>query len=311
MKVFLNVGGRYINYWCKNWVNRFRNHLKKREIETIEIDISKEEDRGFIKKNHKQNDLFISRFSEHRFPGWVTHYKEIAPLFGDRMYPNAKEVYYYNDKNRQRILFEEMGYPHPKTIYAKSSEDLERELSTGRLELPLVRKAIKGSSSRYVSLKTSAEGIKFPCLLQEFCDGNDGDITTIVVGDEVTGYKRFNMDNDFRASGSHKNCYLASEPPMYKEDGASLFATPSCIQELPLECLKMSCKISKDNGFNSMVYDFVKNNKGEWVVLEISYTTVPSYVNACEWKYNSANNFEKIKNDCSVQELIIRRMLDE
>jgi len=285
MKVFLNTGGQYINDACWLWVSPFKKLIESRGFEVVETDISRKEERESIKKHYEQGDFFITRFSEHWFPVWVAHYNEIAPLFGDRIFPNSSEVYYYNDKERQRKLFEEKGYPHPKTIYAKSAEDIS-------LPFPLVRKKAGGSSSIFVSLETSEKGIEFPCLLQEFCDGNDGDIRINVIGNYVTGYKRFNRDNDFRASGSHKNCYLGP-----------------CLDELPLECMSIASKISEDNNFNCMCYDFVKNSREEWVVLELSYTFVPSFVNACEYKYDSANNFEKVDNDCSVQELVVRRIL--
>ena len=59
-----------------------------------------------------------------------------------------------------------------------------------------------------------------------------------------------------------------------------------------------------------MCYDFVKGSAGDWVVLELSYTFVPDFVNSCKFKYDASNNFEKLANDCSVQELVIRTLID-
>lgn len=252
----------------------------------IEVNVFNEESLESIKIHYESGDFFIGRFSEHRFPTWVTHHEDIAELFGPRMFPNVNEVFYYNDKDKQRKLFEDKNYAHPKTIYVNDVSDIS-------LPFPLVRKGVMGSSGKQVSLVQRESDIKFPCLLQEFCDGNDGDIRINVIGDYVTGYKRFNRDNDFRASGSHKNCYLGP-----------------CLDELPLGCMEIAHKISKDNDFNCMCYDFVKGSAGDWVVLELSYTFVPDFVNSCKFKYDASNNFEKLANDCSVQELVIRTLID-
>mgnify|MGYP003153826069 CR=1 FL=1 len=124
MKVFLNSKGKYVNYPCEKWVRPFKKIIESYNIKLIEVDISKDEDRKYIENNCESKDFFIGRFSEHYFPAWVAHYESIAGLFGSRIFPNANEVFYYNDKNKQRKLFENNGYPHPKTIYVENPSDI-------------------------------------------------------------------------------------------------------------------------------------------------------------------------------------------
>ena len=187
-------------------------------------------------------------------------------------------MYFYNEKNKERKLFEEKNYRHPKTIYAEHAKDIN-------LRLPLVRKERRGSGSQGVSIVKSIKEIKFPCILQEFCKYNHCDIRINVIGDFVLGFKRENRANDFRASGSGRIVYC---------------------NELPSEAVKLAYEISKENDFNCMSYDFVQNSKKEWVVLEISYMFLASAVNRCEFGYDASNNFIKTENKYPAQEQVIK-----
>ena len=60
-----------------------------------------------------------------------------------------------------------------------------------------------------------------------------------------------------------------------------------------------------------MCYDFVKDAKGEWVLLEFSYTFGLKSASRCYGHtYDATKNFKKSLSEWSVQELVVKRLLD-
>ena len=85
------------------------------------------------------------------------------------------------------------------------------------------------------------------------------------------------------------------------------------LDEIPVECLEMSHRISEENNFNCMCYDFIKNENGEWVVVEFSYTfgVLHTTKQKDSFIHDAAKNFEKSINNHSIQELVFRRLFNE
>ena len=87
---------------------------------------------------------------------------------------------------------------------------------------------------------------------QEFYGGNDCDIRVAIVGDRAWAFKRFTRPNDFRASGSNNYDCRRSE--------------------MDMDIVKIAFDVSKQFNFQSMAYDFVYDEKGKPIIVEISYT---------------------------------------
>lgn len=96
---------------------------------------------------------------------------------------------------------------------------------------------------------------------QEFLPNNSHDIRITVIGNRAFGFIRYNRPNDFRASGSG----LIDYDP----------------NKIPLDAVRIAHKISKDNEFQSMAYDFLYSANRELLVNEISYCYADWAVHNC------------------------------
>lgn len=167
-------------------------------------------------------------------------YRETHQRFA-RCWPEPKVYDLYDDKLAQLKLFTEYKIPHPKTVYF-----------TGGgcdIDFPAVQKYRSGSASKNVSLVNRNEA-QVGTLIQEFCEGNDRDFRLVVIDDKAMGFERLNKPGSFKASGSG-------------------LIRP--VDVLPPECVAIGRHVTKIVGAASMCFDFVKL-RGEWVVLEMSYT---------------------------------------
>jgi len=296
MKVFLyrdQVGA------SKIWHKRFAEELAKKGITYINIEFdglfkrprSKASILKQIRSQYEQGDLFICRIEERRYLRLLPWYEDICNIFGNKFsFPNFQSLWFYDNKNRQKNLFEEKGYPIPKQSLLASKKNALIWMKHENLDLPIVRKDIKGSGSKTVSLIQSLD-TSYPCLLQEFCPNNSGDFRICTIGTRVMGFYRGNRENDFRASGSGKLNYHI---------------------QLPEEAVAMAFRISTENNFPCMAYDFVQNSDNQWVVIEMSYTFDDGAVENCDYYLEGSANFEKRnKIGVSPEEMIIEDLLSK
>jgi hypothetical protein len=86
---------------------------------------------------------------------------------------------------------------------------------------------------------------------QEFLPENKYDIRITIIGNRAFGFIRHNRANDFRASGSGIIDYDMSK--------------------IHTDAVDIAHRISMDNNFQSMAYDFLYDKTGKVVISEISY----------------------------------------
>ncbi|MDM1344686.1 hypothetical protein HXZ95_10605 [Acinetobacter pseudolwoffii] len=86
---------------------------------------------------------------------------------------------------------------------------------------------------------------------QEFIPGNDSDIRVIIVGNKAFAIKRMVRENDFRASGSGSIIYDHSQ--------------------IDIRCIDLAFKINHKINSTSIAFDFIFDNNGNPLVVEISY----------------------------------------
>ena len=91
-------------------------------------------------------------------------------------------------------------------------------------------------------------------LFQKFLPDNNFDTRITVIGRRAFAFRRLTRKDDFRASGSGRIDYDASN--------------------IDPRCMKIALNISKKMDFQSMAYDFIFNEKMEPEIAEISYTYV-------------------------------------
>lgn len=98
-------------------------------------------------------------------------------------------------------------------------------------------------------------------VMQEFLPNNEHDFRVTVIGPRAFAYRRFNRPQDFRASGS------------------GIFDVNP--EKIDLNAVRIAHEASKKLGFDCMAYDFLRDQNGELVILEISYTFVSRMVQKC------------------------------
>lgn len=96
---------------------------------------------------------------------------------------------------------------------------------------------------------------------QKFLPNNSFDTRITVIGNRAFGFRRFNRENDFRASGSGK---IDHEP-----------------RNIDLRCVEIAFKFSKQHNFKCMAYDFLFNELLSPEICEISYAFADKPVYEC------------------------------
>jgi glutathione synthase/RimK-type ligase-like ATP-grasp enzyme len=223
------------------------------------------------------------------------------------VFPNFKSGWHFDDKVAQKYLYEALNIPTPKTwifydekeaiAWARTAEFpkvfklragagsynvklsenrnaalrlIKKAFATGfRTYSPIsnlkerIRKYRNGKVDLLVVLKGLARLVSPPrfskikgreigyAYFQEFIPGCSFDYRVKVVGDRCWGYQRVVRKGDFRASGSAQF--------HYSKDA------------IPPDILALSFKIYRTLGMQSVAFDFLKNERGEILLVEASY----------------------------------------
>ncbi|QWT20729.1 hypothetical protein KPL74_01675 [Bacillus sp. NP157] len=115
--------------------------------------------------------------------------------------------------------------------------------------VPSAVERVKGRESGYV-------------YFQDFLPGNRFDTRVVVIGGRAFGLRRFNRDGDFRASGSGKIDYDASA--------------------IDPRCVEIAFAASRKLGAQCLAYDFVFDQTGAPLIVEVSYGFTSAAYDACE-----------------------------
>ena len=89
-------------------------------------------------------------------------------------------------------------------------------------------------------------------LFQRFLPGNTFDTRVVVNGNRIQAFRRFNRENDFRASGSGK-----------------IDLNPEAVDT---RCLQIALNVSKKLNYQTMGYDFLYDEENNPLISEMSYT---------------------------------------
>lgn len=104
------------------------------------------------------------------------------------------------------------------------------------------------------------------CLILQEYFPSEYDTRITIIGNRAFGFRRFNRKNDFRASGSGNIDY-----------------SPSGIDN---KMLDMAFKISDDNNYQTMAYDFIYDKNNNPALIEMNHTFVDSAVAKCPVYWN-------------------------
>ena len=282
--IYLHTDKRYRP---DQWYRRFEYLLTRRGLPYRKVDL--ERTRPY-RLRPGSNDALVGRLG-HR-PKELQRirpvFDELTQKFSGRIFPSPAAYYYYDDKQRQLDMFSEHGFPTPRSASVASRADVERFLDQTGLRFPLVTKRTHGASSSQVRLAQRWDDLFLPGVVQEFCRDNDGDYRIVVIGHRVMGFFRQNRPGDFRASGSGLIAYRVTLDP---------------------ECVKIAYEISRRMQFECMAYDFVRDNRGRWVVLECSYCFVDAAVRDCGYYDDMQSGERRDKTGVYPQDFILEDFL--
>jgi hypothetical protein len=282
--IYVHIDKRYKP---DQWYRRFEYLLDQKGAVRKNVDLLRSSFRRLPLEPH---DGLIGRFGHTRrdLRRMRPIFQELADAFSGRIFPSEITYRYYDDKHRQMELFTQHAFPMPRGAYVETRSDIETFLDETGLDFPLVSKRLFGASSSQVLMARNLDEVLMPGVVQEFCQNNDGDQRIVVIGNRVMGFFRRNRPGDFRASGSGLIEY---------------------VDELDPECVRIAFEISSRMGFDSMAYDFVRDNEGRWVVLECSYTYVDAAVRDCRYYYEMPGGQRRDKSGVYPEDFILEDFL--
>jgi glutathione synthase/RimK-type ligase-like ATP-grasp enzyme len=247
---------------------------------------------------------------------FARHILKAAEFMGLKVYPNESTAWHYDDKIAQKYILEAAGAPlAPTYVFYDLGEALDW---VNRAPLPVIGKLRRGAASNnVVMIKTRAEGAAYckkmftrgvnPAprlfsdmgvrmtkakklksgrdlvrafsklakkiasarknsqveqgyvLFQEFMPANAHDVRIFVIGNKAWGFTRNMRKGDFRASGSGLFDYSR--------------------ERMPDKVVRAAFDVSRKLGFQAMNYDFLRDGKGDYKIIEMSCGTFakPTY----------------------------------
>lgn len=274
--------------------------------------------------------LFIMRFQQ--LDSNLQQARDILPVvegdYGIPCYPNQATAWHYDDKVKQAFMLRAHGYPmteswvfydrraaldwaeratYPVVFKLRGGAGSNNVIlvETPRHARTLIRRMFgpgicPGRSTLAGSVRRShfslyrefhqlggnvyrwSKGLdpspywarhKNYVLFQKFLPDNDCDTRVTVIGNRAFAFRRLVRDNDFRASGSGRIDYDTSK--------------------IDTKCVEMAFEVSKKFGFQSMAYDFLRNEQGALEFCEISYTFLSRAVYKCPGYWDTELNWHE------------------
>lgn len=156
-------------------------------------------------------------------------------------------------------MFEEGIFPYTDNEYKVKSMEGEPNVYSIEERTIMAKEYIQ--NSKLPKLPAYYQLQKGYFYLQKFMPDNNYDIRITVIGNRAFGFMRYNRPLDFRASGS------------------GLIDTDK--NKIPLQAVQIAFRLSELARFQSMAYDFLKDENENVVINEISYCYVNKAVHMC------------------------------
>ncbi|SRX75858.1 ATP-grasp domain-containing protein [Aequorivita antarctica] len=137
--------------------------------------------------------------------------------------------------------------------------------------------------------RTLANVEKGYVYFQEFMPNNEFDIRIIVVGEIAFGIRRFNKENDFRASGSGKIDFE--------------------VAKIDLETVKIAFDVTQKIGGQCLAFDFVYNLNKEPKIVEVCFGFSMKAYDACPGYWKKDLSF--VEGTFIPQEFMMENFLNE
>jgi len=283
--LYIHMDKRYPDMWYQ----RFEHNAKRFGIAHELVCVFQGKTVDYLIGRVKEGDFLLGRFAHADFDLRKVKpiFHRLARAFKGRTFPDSQTYYLYDEKHKQIEFFNRYRVPTPKTELVVDSTQVQEFMDYHELQFPIVFKGVHGASSENVRMAKKLDEITYPAILQEFCPDNEGTVRLTTIGDRVMGYFRPNGKGDFRSASARVVA------PVY----------PS---EFDMKAVTLVSEISRKAGFVTMAYDLVKL-RGEWVVLEMSYSYPDTGILKAEVCYTRNKNafFRRSKKDIYPEDLIM------
>jgi glutathione synthase/RimK-type ligase-like ATP-grasp enzyme len=217
----------------------------------------------------------------------------ILESMGIPCFPNTLMLWLYDDKIRETFFMRQHGYPMPRT-WVHFEEQGARAFAQ-EAAYPLVAKAHCGASAGGVMLLGSAKEAQhllgrifrktglLDILLENYYylpRLAKGDVTVQLAARYHNGWPRYayfqeflHIDKDWRITTLGRDLVSIfvrkNRPDDFRASGSGIWEKVE-LADLPADACDLALRISNENGFTSMTYDFMRKGDG-WVIGEISY----------------------------------------
>lgn len=265
--------------------------------------------------------VFMWQYNQSYYKDWLFAKQLIFSLevSGKKVFPDFRTGWHFDDKIGQKYLFEAIGAPFVPSyvFYTKAEAEAWANqaifpkvfklrggagssnvqlVSTRNDAIRLISKAFGDGFSQYDWFEKLKEAIrqkkvgnngwkdvirpiyyglkKYPndlakfrgyekgyVLFQDFIPNNSCDIRVIVINNKAFAIKRLVRNGDFRASGSG---YIVYER-----------------HHIDPRCIQISFEVSRKLKLQSAAYDYVFDESGNPLIVEVSYGFLPSAYDKC------------------------------
>ncbi|WP_180050438.1 RimK family alpha-L-glutamate ligase [Acinetobacter sp. YH12105] len=177
-----------------------------------------------------------------------TSYPKVFKLKGGAGAANVKLVKNHNECIK--LIKKSFGKGFSQFDRINNLKDSYKKYKNGQYNFKIFLKSIARSliNTDFSKKQPNEKGYIY---FQEFMPNNECDIRVIVIGSKAFAIKRLVRENDFRASGS-----------------GSIIYNPL---EIDINCVKLAFEINEKAGFECIAYDFIYNDQGVPLIVEISY----------------------------------------
>lgn len=240
-------------------------------------------------------DLFVWRLTMGDASAMAEARTKIPILegMGIPCFPNTLMLWLYDDKIRETFFMRQHGYPMPRT-WVHFDEAAARDFAA-QAAYPLVAKAHCGASAGGVMLLQSGREahhlldriFRKTGLLDILLENYyylprlaKGDVTVQLAARFRNGWPRYayfqeflTIDKDWRITTLGRDLVSVfvrkNRPDDFRASGSGIWEKVEA-EDLPADACDLALRISNENGFTSMTYDFMRKDDG-WVIGEISY----------------------------------------
>lgn len=215
-----------------------------------------------------------------------TSYPKVFKLKGGAGATNVKLI--KTKKEALKLINKAFGRGFPQFDRLNNLEERYNKYKSGKGTLLSVAKGI-GRLAIPPNFAKQQPPEKGYVYFQDFIPNNDSDIRVIIIGDKAFAIKRYVRKNDFRASGSGLIVYDS--------------------KEINLNYVKLAFKINNKIKSDSIAFDFVTDDKGVPLVVEISYGYSVNAYNNCPGYWD--NELKWHEGKFNPQEWIINILLSK